>query len=64
MFAYVTLADVEDIAMERHPLQRRTTQTSRRLTGGEPCAGTSNYETETAVKFRLNWSKEFFSGYE
>ena len=26
--------------------------------------GYLTFETETAIKFRLNWSKDFFSGYE
>ena len=50
MFASVTLAAWKISAMERHPLQRRTTLISRRLTG-RTLVQYSSYETETAVKF-------------
>ena len=64
MFASVTLADVEDIGYGTSSTATSNYSDFAAFDRQNPRAGTSNYETETAVKFRLNWSKEFFSGYE
>jgi len=64
MFASVTFADVEDVGYGTSSTATSNYSDFAAYDRQRPRAGVSNFETESAIKFRLNWSKEFFSGYE
>lgn len=64
LFASVTMADVEDIGYGTSSTATSNYSDFAAYDRQRPRAGVSNFETETAIKLRLNWSKEFFSGYE
>ena len=64
MFASVTLSDVEDIGYGTSSTATSNYSDFAAFDRQSPRSGVSNFETETAIKFRLNWSKELFGGYE
>ena len=64
MFASVTLSDVEDIGYGTSSTATSNYSDFAAYDRQRPRTGVSNFETETAIKLRLNWSKDLFSGYE
>lgn len=64
MFASVTLSDIDAIGYGTSSTAASNYSDFAAYDRQRPRAGVSNFETETAIKFRLNCSKDFFSGYQ
>lgn len=64
MFASVTFADVEDVGYGTSSTATSNYSDFAAFDRNVPRAGISNFETERAIKLRLNWTREFFNGYE